>query len=192
MAVNREKWTAVRIYTKTGDDGTTGLLGAGRVSKDAVRVDAYGTVDELNAALGVARAHSLDADADALLARIQDELFVLGSALADPAPEGRFHRAITAQHVQTLESAIDGLEDELPSLAHFILPGGCPAAAQIHLARAVCRRAERAAVALSLAAGEDVSPVVIVYLNRLSDLLFVLGRSVNRRAGVADVIWKGL
>jgi cob(I)alamin adenosyltransferase len=192
MAVNREKWTAVRIYTKTGDDGTTGLLGAGRVSKDAVRVDAYGTVDELNAALGVARAHSLDADSDALLARLQDELFVLGSALADPVPEGRFHRAMTAQHVQTLESAIDRLEDELPALAHFILPGGCPAAAQIHLARAVCRRAERAAVALSRAAGEDVPPVVLVYLNRLSDLLFVLGRSVNRRAGVADVIWKGL
>ena len=182
----------MQIYTKTGDDGTTGLLGAGRVSKDDIRVEAYGTVDELNAALGVARAHGLDPDADALVARLQDELFVLGSALADPAPDGPFHSAITAEHVERLESAIDGLEDELEPLTQFILPGGTPAAAQIHLARTVCRRAERLAVTLARQPGQDVPAIVIVYLNRLSDLLFVLARAVNHRAGVADILWKGI
>jgi cob(I)alamin adenosyltransferase len=192
MVVIRGKWTAVRIYTKTGDDGSTGLLGAGRVSKDDIRVDVYGTVDELNAALGVARALGLDADADALVARLQDELFVLGSALADPSPDGPFHQAITGRHVEGLELAIDRLEEELAPLAHFILPGGSPAAAQIHLARAVCRRAERAAVTLSRTPREDVPAAVIIYLNRLSDLLFVLARAVNCRAGVADILWKGI
>jgi cob(I)alamin adenosyltransferase len=192
MAVNRETSTAVRIYTKTGDDGSTGLLGAGRVSKDNLRVEVYGTVDELNAALGMARAHGLDADADSFVGRLQDELFILGSALADPSPDGRFHRAIASTHVEGLESAIDRIEEELSPLAHFILPGGCAAAAQIHLARAVCRRAERLAVALSHTPGEDVPTVVVIYLNRLSDLLFVLARAVNRRAGVADILWKGL
>jgi cob(I)alamin adenosyltransferase len=192
MAGTRGKWTAVRIYTKTGDDGSTGLLGAGRVSKDDIRVDVYGTVDEVNAALGVARAHGLDPEADALIARLQDELFVVGSALADPSPEGRFHHAITARHVAELESAIDRLEDELEPLTRFILPGGSPPAAQLHLARTVCRRAERLAVALSRSPGQDVPSVIIVYLNRLSDLLFVLARAANRRAGVADILWKGI
>lgn len=192
MPGNRGKWTAVRIYTKTGDDGSTGLLGPGRVSKDDIRVEAYGTVDELNAALGVARAQGLDNDADALVARLQDELFVLGSALADPSPDGPFHRAVTAEHVERLETAIDRLEEGLEPLVHFILPGGCTAAAQIHLARTICRRAERVAVTLSRTPGQDVPAVLIVYLNRLSDLLFVLARAVNRRAGVADILWKGL
>jgi cob(I)alamin adenosyltransferase len=182
----------VRIYTKTGDDGTTGLLGPGRVRKDDLRVEVYGTVDELNASLGVARAHGLDADADALVARLQDELFVLGSALADPSSEGPFHRRITAQHVEALESAIDHLDEELAPLSQFILPGGVPAAAQIHLARAVCRRAERLAVALARRPDQDVPPAILIYLNRLSDLLFVLARAVNRRAGKADILWKGL
>lgn len=182
----------MRIYTKTGDDGTTGLLGPGRVSKDDLRVEAYGTVDELNATLGVARSQGLDADADTLVARLQDELFVLGSALADPSAEGRFHRLITAEHVAGLESAIDRLEDELDPLRHFILPGGRPSAAQIHLGRAVCRRAERLVVALARVPGQDVPPEIIVYLNRLSDLLFVLARAVNRRAGTPDILWKGL
>lgn len=168
------------------------MLGPGRVSKDDVRVDAYGSVDELNAALGVARSHGLDADADALIAGLQDELFVLGSALADPSPDGPFHRAVTPEHVAGLESAIDRFEGELPPLSHFILPGGCPAAAQIHLARTVCRRAERVAVMLSRTPGQDVPGEIPVYLNRLSDLLFVLARAVNRRAGVADIVWKGL
>jgi cob(I)alamin adenosyltransferase len=182
----------VGIYTKTGDDGTTGLLGPGRVSKDDIRVEVYGTVDELNAALGVARASGLDAAADDLVARLQDELFVLGSALADPSPDGPFHCAVTPRHVEDLESALDRLEEELTPLSQFILPGGCLPAAQLHLARTVCRRAERLAVTLSHAPGQDVPPTIIVYLNRLSDLLFVLARAVNRRAGVADILWKGL
>ncbi|MHB1558045.1 MAG: cob(I)yrinic acid a,c-diamide adenosyltransferase [Isosphaeraceae bacterium] len=184
----------MRIYTKTGDDGTTGLLGAGRVSKDDLRVEVYGTVDELNAALGVARAALRDADrsADELIARLQSELFVLGSALADPNPEGRFHRAIAEAHVNGLEAAIDALEAELEPLHQFILPGGSPAAAQVHLARTVCRRAERLAVALAHQTGRDVPAAIIAYLNRLSDLLFVLGRALNRRAGVADTPWEGL
>ncbi len=145
--------TAVRIYTKTGDDGSTGLLGAGRVSKDDIRVAVYGTVDEVNAALGLARALRLDADADALASRLQEELFVLGSALADPSPDGPFHRAITTNHVAGLESAIDSLEAQLEPLTQFILPGGTPAAAQVHLARTVCRRAERLAVTLARTPG---------------------------------------
>ncbi len=182
----------MRIYTKTGDDGTTGLLGAGRVAKDDIRVEVYGTVNELNAALGVARAHGLDPAADGLVARLQEELFVLGSALADPSPDGPFHHAIAARHVEELEPTIDSLEEELAPLTQFILPGGSPPAAQIHLARTVCRRAERLAVALSRQPGEDVPAVIIMYLNRLSDLLFVLARAVNHRAGFADVLWKGL
>jgi cob(I)alamin adenosyltransferase len=181
-----------KIYTKTGDDGTTGLLGAGRVPKDDIRVEVYGTVDEVNAALGVARSQALDPDADALVARLQDELFVLGAALADPAPDGPFHRTITARHVESLESTIDRLEEELDPLTQFILPGGTPAAAQIHLARTVCRRAERLAVTLARQPGQDVPETIVVYLNRLSDLLFVLARAVNRRAGVRDILWKGV
>ncbi len=180
------------IYTKTGDDGFTGLLGSGRVRKDDLRVEVYGTVDELNAALGVARAHGLDSQADRLVAQLQDELFVVGSALADPSPQGPFHNAITQQYVSRLESAIDGMEDELDPLTQFILPGGDLSAAQLHLARTVCRRAERLAVTLSRQPGQAVPRDLIVYLNRLSDLLFVLARSVNRRAGVADVLWRGL
>jgi cob(I)alamin adenosyltransferase len=182
----------VAIYTKTGDDGFTGLLGSGRVPKDDVRVEVYGTVDELNAALGVARAMGLDRAADELVASLQSDLFVAGSALADPSPQGPFHGAITEAHVARLESLIDGLETELEPLTQFILPGGALAAAQLHLARTICRRAERLAVTLLRRPGEDVSRTLIVYLNRLSDLLFVLARAVNRRAGVADVPWKGL
>jgi cob(I)alamin adenosyltransferase len=182
----------VRIYTKTGDDGFTGLLGPGRVPKDDVRVEAYGTVDELNAALGVARALGLDPAAGTLVSRIQEELFVVGSALADPDPAGPFHGAVTARYVEGLESAIDGLEEELEPLTQFILPGGTPTAAQLHLARTICRRAERMTVTLSRQPEQDVPAVLIVYLNRLSDLLFVLARAVNRRAGVADIVWKGL
>jgi cob(I)alamin adenosyltransferase len=188
----KEVGADVRIYTKSGDDGFTGLLGTGRVPKDDVRVDTYGTVDELNAALGVARAQGLDAHADGLVAQLQDELFIVGSAFADPAPQGPFHNAITPQHVERLESSIDRLEEELAPLTQFILPGGVLPAAQLHLARTVCRRAERLAVQLSRQPGEDVPRHLMVYLNRLSDLLFVLARAVNRRAGGSDVPWKGL
>ena len=151
-----ERGMTVKIYTKTGDEGMTGLLGSRRVPKDDVRIEAYGTVDELNAMLGVVRAQGLDAAADELAAQLQDELFVVGSALADPSPTGPFHNAVTGEHVARLETSIDALETELKPLNQFILPGGTPAAAHIHLARTVCRRAERLVVRLSHQAGEDV------------------------------------
>jgi cob(I)alamin adenosyltransferase len=182
----------VKIYTKTGDLGMTGLLGNRRVSKDDARIEAYGTVDELNAVLGLVRAHGLDTAADALLAAVQGDLFVVGSALADPAPGGPFHDVITEAHVARIESAIDTLETELKPLTQFILPGGTLAAAQIHVARTVCRRAERLTVKLSRQPEEDVPSSLIVYLNRLSDFLFVLARVVNYRAGVSDIPWRGL
>jgi cob(I)alamin adenosyltransferase len=181
----------LKIYTKTGDDGRTGLLGPGRVAKDSVRIAAYGTIDELNAAVGVARAARPDPAADALLARVQDDLFAVGAALADPDPQGPFHQAITPEHAARLEAEIDALEASLPPLTQFILPGGTPAAAQVHLARTVCRRAERQVVRLAHTAGEPVPGTVVVYLNRLSDFLFVLARAINHRAGVPDVVWKG-
>jgi cob(I)alamin adenosyltransferase len=187
----RERDRAVKIYTKTGDEGLTGLLGRQRVPKDHIRVEVYGTVDELNAALGVARAQKLDPAADSLVSRLQDELFAAGSALADPDPQGPFHNTITPEHVERLEAAIDAMESELSPLTAFILPGGTLPAAQIHLARTICRRAERLAVKLSRQPGEDVPRTLIVYLNRLSDLLFVLARAVNHRAGVRDIPWKG-
>jgi cob(I)alamin adenosyltransferase len=187
-----ERGMQVKIYTKTGDEGMTGLLGNRRVPKDDARIEAYGTVDELNAALGLVRSHGLDTAADGLLAAVQGDLFVVGSALADPAPGGPFHNAITGEHVARIESAIDTLETELKPLTQFILPGGTLAAAQIHLARTICRRAERLTVKLSRQPGEDVSSALIIYLNRLSDFLFVLARFVNHRAGVADIPWKGL
>ena len=179
----------MKIYTKTGDEGRTGLLGAGRVWKDAVRIEAYGTVDELNAGLGLARALGLDGDADEVVARLQVELFSLGAALADPDPDGPFHRSMTSRHVEGLEQIIDRLEAELSPLTQFILPGGTPAASQLHLARTVCRRGERALVTLGRVEGESVPSEVLIYLNRLSDLLFVLARAVNHRAGVADIPW---
>jgi cob(I)alamin adenosyltransferase len=187
-----ERGMPVKIYTKTGDLGMTGLLGNRRVPKDDARIEAYGTADELNAMLGVVRAHGLDTAADGLLADVQGDLFVVGSALADPAPGGPFHNVITDQHVARLESAIDTLETELKPLNQFILPGGTLAAAQIHLARTICRRAERLTVKLSRQPGEDVPSTLIIYLNRLSDFLFVLARTVNHRAGVPDIPWKGL
>ncbi len=182
----------VKIYTKTGDQGMTGLLGSGRVPKDHTRIDAYGTVDELNAVLGLVRAHGLDPAADGLVTRLQNELFVVGSALADPSPTGPFHNAITGEHIASIETTIDALEAELTQLAKFILPGGTLAAAHIHLARTVCRRADRLIVGLSHHEGEQVSSSLTIYLNRLSDLLFVLARVVNHRAGIADTVWNGM
>ncbi len=182
----------MKIYTKTGDEGTTGLLGSRRVAKDDARIDAYGTIDELNATLGMARAHGLDKGADRMVAQIQDQLFAVGSALADPDPAGPFHHAIKPRHATRLETWIDELETELAPLTKFILPGGTPGAADIHLARTVCRRAERLTVKLSHLPGEDVPKELIVYLNRLSDFLFVLARAINHRAGVPDTFWNGL
>ncbi|QDV38520.1 cob(I)yrinic acid a,c-diamide adenosyltransferase [Tautonia plasticadhaerens] len=182
-----------KIYTKTGDDGTTGLLGPGRVPKDDRRIEAYGTVDELNAVLGVARAdREIGLDLDRKLGLVQEELFAVGAALADPDPEGPFHGAVPGHFADRLEREIDALDAELPRLEHFILPGGTPIAARLHLARTVCRRAERAVVSLAQAPGQHVPEPIIVYLNRLSDYLFVLARSANARSGVADVPWRGL
>jgi cob(I)alamin adenosyltransferase len=182
----------MKIYTKTGDDGMTGLLGPGRLPKDHLRIEAYGTVDELNATIGVARASGLEPGLDQALALVQEELFAAGASLADPDPEGRFHRSLTAERVERLEQAIDRMEEELPPLTQFILPGGTPTAAQLHLARTVCRRAERLVVQLARQEVEFVAVLLIPYLNRLSDYLFVLSRLVNQRAGVPDVPWRGL
>lgn len=187
-----EQELKVKIYTKTGDDGITGLLGNRRVPKDDIRIEAYGTVDELNAVLGLARAQGFDSASDNLVSQLQDELFAVGSALADPDPEGRYHNAIRAEHAARLEGIIDALESELSPLTNFILPGGSLPAAELHLARTVCRRAERLVVRLARQPGGHVPAALIVYLNRLSDLLFVMARVANHRAGVSDIPWKGL
>ena len=176
------------IYTKTGDGGDTGLFGGGRVGKEDIRVDAYGQVDELNACLGVARAEDLGA-MDVLAGTIQDQLFTVGAILATPA--GTKAQAalpkIKPEWATQMEKAIDAFDAELPPLSAFILPAGTKAAAALHLARTVCRRAERRVVPL-LRAGK-VDTAVIVYLNRLSDLLFTMARVANFRANVKDVPW---
>lgn len=179
----------MKIYTKTGDDGQTGLFGGERTSKNDARVDAYGSVDETNACLGVARAAGLSPDVDATLERIQAQLFVLGAELATP-PDHRDRLRLpllAAEDVAALEGDIDRLELGLPALTSFVLPAGTPGASGLHHARTVCRRAERAVVGVrELAAlrGE-----LIVYLNRLSDLLFVMARYENHVNAVPDVAW---
>jgi cob(I)alamin adenosyltransferase len=178
----------MKIYTRTGDDGTTGLFGGGRVKKWALRVEAYGTVDETNAAIGRARLAS-PAEIDAVLARIQSDLFVLGAELATiPGKEDALKMQLLGEEDATrLEQAIDAAEEGLAPLRNFVLPGGTQAAADLHVARCVARRAERLLV--NLADEEPVRPSCIVYLNRLSDLLFTLARRANHLAGVADVPW---
>ena len=179
----------MKIYTKTGDRGETSLFDNTRVSKADPRVDAYGEVDELNACIGAARAAGAGADLAAPLDSIQRNLFALGARLADPSAriaERVTKAAITDQHVEELEQLIDRLEAEMPPLRRFILPGGSPAGALLHLARTVCRRAERRVIGLGSGA---VDPIVIVYLNRLSDLLFVMARAVNHRAGHPEAEW---
>ena len=179
------------IYTKTGDAGQTGLFDGTRVSKADPRVDAYGDVDELNAWLGFVRAHDPGADLDQLLAIIQRDLFALGATLADPRHRiaARVQKAaIDESHVTRLEQAIDAFTDEVPKLRRFILPGGSIAGASLHLARTVCRRAERVIVALSDMEGETVSTALIKYVNRLSDFLFVASRFANDN-GAGDVLW---
>lgn len=179
----------MKLYTKTGDRGETGLFGGVRVSKASDRVSAYGTLDELNATLGLARTEALTAEVDAQLTTIQSDLFTLGAELATvPGKEDNLGLALIEAHdIARLESAIDASEAQLAPLRAFVLPGGTRGAACLHYARTVCRRAERELVAL--AAQEPVRDVAIVYLNRLSDLLFSYARLVNHAQGVADVPW---
>ena len=182
----------VKIYTRTGDSGETSLMGAGRVSKDHLRVMAYGDVDETNAAVGLARTTEPTDLADELLTAVQRDLFAIGGALATPEPEcvGAVQRAkvaVAPERIAALEQAIDAADAELPPLTAFVLPGGTAKAATLHVARTVCRRAERTVVHLSHT--EHVPEEVVVYLNRLSDLLFTLARLANHRARVADVTW---
>jgi cob(I)alamin adenosyltransferase len=179
----------MRIYTRTGDAGETALFDGTRVSKADPRVDAYGDVDELSAYLGVARAQGLPSEIGDRLVQIQRDLFAMGALLADPRHKiaARVEKAaLSESDVVQLEKAIDHLEVTLPALRHFILAGGSPAGAVLHLARTVCRRAERRVVGLGDGA---VDPIVIKYLNRLSDLLFVMARAVNSRAGANEIEW---
>ena len=181
----------MKIYTKTGDAGETGLFGGGRVAKDHSRVQAYGDVDELNSSIGVARATQPVHFVDEILEAIQRDLFALGGHLATPDPE-RVRQALekaelTADRVADFERTIDSADQELPPLKAFVLPAGTPKAAALHLARTVCRRAERSVVRLSHEA--DVPELFLVYLNRLSDLLFALARLANHRDGAGDVTW---
>jgi cob(I)alamin adenosyltransferase len=179
----------VKIYTKTGDSGETSLFDNTRVSKADPRVDAYGEVDELNACLGAVRAAGVAPDVASALEAIQKDLFALGARLADPSSRiaGRVTKAAIADRdVARLESLIDRLEADAPPLQRFILPGGSPAGALLHLARTVCRRAERRVIALG---DQAVEPILIIYLNRLSDLLFVMARAVNHRSGIPEVEW---
>lgn len=172
-----------RIFTRTGDTGTTGLGDGSRVAKDNPRIEAIGAVDELNSQIGVLLAEPLTEPVAGCLTRIQHDLFDLGGELSIPG-----HHAITEAHISRLESVIEQLNADLPPLKEFILPGGCRAAALCHVARTVCRRAERRIVGLS--AAEQIAPPVQRYLNRLSDLLFVICRVLNRAAGQQDVYWK--
>jgi cob(I)alamin adenosyltransferase len=177
----------LKIYTKTGDDGTTGLQGGKRVRKSDLRIIAYGSVDEVNSCLGIVLAQELNPDLKDLLTRIQNELFVAGSDLSDPNFANTNNR-ITDVMVENLEKNIDHFEQELEPLTNFILPGGNKIAAYLHLARTMTRRAETQVVMLS--EHEQINTTCQKYLNRLSDLLFVLARVVNKRNGMADVIWK--
>ena len=183
-----------RIYTRTGDDGTTALGSGERRKKYDRRIACYGTVDETNAAIGVVRLHSgHDGDLDAMLGRIQNDLFDLGADLCAPPrrdPQGSLQEKlrVTAAQVDRLEAEIDRLNDPLEPLRSFVLPGGMPAAAHLHVARTVCRRAERLMVELADQPGEEVSGVAIRYVNRLSDFLFVASRRANHN-GTGDVLW---
>ncbi len=178
-----------KVYTRTGDDGTTGLGGGQRVRKDSLRIKAYGTVDELNSVLGVALAAGLDARLTTALARVQNELFHLGSDLCILEEDKQRFAVprIEQRHVDALEDLMDDLSEGLPPLENFVLPGGTQGAAELHVARCVCRRAER--IAIALARKEPVGAFVVKYLNRLSDALFVMARYENQARHVPDVLW---
>ena len=179
----------MKIYTRTGDNGETGLFDGRRVSKSALRVDAYGEIDELNAAIGVVLASGVDVEMSAMLQAIQRDLFAVGGRLADPGrrvAERVQKMVVGGTEVGRLEQWIDQLEAELPPLRRFILPGGSPPGAALHLARTICRRAERRVVALG---PDEVDAELLAYVNRLSDFLFVAARAVNRRAGIPELEW---
>jgi len=172
-----------KIYTRTGDDGSTGLGDGTRTHKNHARVEAFGDIDELNSQLGMLLTHDLPEAIRVILTEIQHDLFDLGGEICIPGRE-----SLTPEYIARLEQQLDAINTGLPPLKEFILPGGSPAAAICHVARAVCRRAERRLV--SLARQEPVSAPALQYLNRLSDLLFVLAREINRQQGVADVLWQ--
>jgi cob(I)alamin adenosyltransferase len=178
-----------KVYTRSGDDGTTGLGTRKRVPKDSPRIEAYGTVDELNSAIGAAIAAGLDATLHRELVRIQNDLFHLGSDLCIPEEDKAQFKVpqIEQRHIDALEQLMDRLSEELSPLENFVLPGGSPGAAHLHVARTVCRRAERLVIALSRK--ETVGPFAIKYLNRLSDALFVMARYENARRGTPDLTW---
>ncbi len=175
----------MKIYTRTGDSGETSLFGGSRIAKNDPRIEAYGTVDELNSFLGIARASWPSSPIDVQLQRVQSDLFDIGAYLASPGTE-RF-RSVDAKRIKELEQEIDSMEADLQPLKTFIVPGGSPAAAQLHVARTVCRRAERRVVALKDSSAE--MQTTTAYLNRLSDFLFVAARFANRRHGTPDTLW---
>lgn len=182
---------AFKIYTKTGDKGTTSLIGGTKVSKDHERIESYGTVDELNSYIGLIRDLLSDSATTSLLQAIQDRLFTIGSSLAcDPGKEPAMSIPdLLESDVQVLEAEIDRMNEVLPPMRNFILPGGHPTVSHIHIARCVCRRAERACVHLQ-SMGDAVEPLVIIYLNRLSDFLFVLSRYAAHQLGAPEIPWK--
>jgi len=177
----------VKIYTKTGDDGTTGLIGNKRVKKSNPRIATYGMVDELNATLGIVLSSKLGKDIRDLLIKIQNDLFVVGADLANPNLDNKSNR-VTSEMVLYLEKEIDRLEEKLSPITFFILPGGDLVASQVHMARAICRRAEINVVNLSEV--DKINNECLVYMNRLSDLLFVVARTINKRKKISDVAWK--
>ena len=177
----------MKIYTKTGDDGNTGLQGNLRIGKSHPRIMAYGTVDESNAALGMVLTNTLDEDVEKILVEIQNELFLVGADLSNPNLNDTKNR-VTLDMIEKLEQYIDKFESELPPLTNFILPGGDTSAAQLHYVRTVVRRAETLVVQLS--EKDEINSNCIKYLNRLSDLFFVMGRLINKRKGKDDIIWK--
>ncbi|HEV7282616.1 MAG TPA: cob(I)yrinic acid a,c-diamide adenosyltransferase [Pirellulaceae bacterium] len=179
-----------KIYTRTGDDGTTGLFGGPRVRKNDLRVAAYGDVDELNSYLGIVLAGDLSSSLRPMLTQIQHELFDLGGELASPDPDQMGTRTLDRSQVERLERQIDELSAAVPPLRQFVLPGGSLAASQLHVARTVCRRAERTLLSLVDSAPDQIGPIPLVYLNRLSDWLFVAARFANFSSGVADVAWQ--
>lgn len=179
---------AMKIYTKTGDDGTTGLFGGARLSKDHIRIEAYGTVDELNSCIGLLASTINDAEMEGLLRNIQSRLFTIGSNLASQPGKDMITPDLKEEDIALLEQSIDKMQDSLEPLKHFILPGGSQSISAAHLARTVCRRAERRCVSLSNTS--EVDPSIILYLNRLSDFFFVVARWLAHKEGVAEIKWE--